>query len=74
MAGKQRNLRLDELISEAGVSYAGLARRVNKLGLDHGLRLRYDKTSVPRGRRASSRAAWCRGCSPMRSPPSSVTR
>jgi hypothetical protein len=48
MAGKQRNLRLDDVITEAGVSYAGLARRVNQLGAAHGLDLRYDKTSVSR--------------------------
>jgi tetratricopeptide (TPR) repeat protein len=48
MATKQRNRWLDELISESGCSHAGLARRVNQLGGEQGLDLRYDKTSVAR--------------------------
>ena len=46
------NRRLAALIEEAGFSHAGLARRVDQLGLEHGLDLRYDKTSVTR---------WLRG-------------
>ena len=42
------NDRLRELLGAAGVSNAGLARRVNDLGARRGLALRYDKTSVAR--------------------------
>ncbi|MDX3237225.1 regulator, partial [Streptomyces sp. ME03-5709C] len=42
------NRRLAALIAEAGFSNAGLARRVDQLGIEHGLDLRYDKTSVTR--------------------------
>jgi hypothetical protein len=42
------NGRLRELLVHAGVSNAGLARRVNDLGAISGLTLRYDKTSVAR--------------------------
>lgn len=37
------NRQLATLIAEAGFSNAGLARRVDQLGLEHGLDLRYDK-------------------------------
>lgn len=43
-----RNARLGDLLVRAGVSNAGLARRVNDLGAAGGLTLRYDKTSVAR--------------------------
>ena len=49
------NRQLAALIAEAGFSHAGLARRVDQLGLEHGLDLRYDKTSVTR---------WLRGQRP----------
>jgi hypothetical protein len=52
---RQPNERLQALIQEAGVSNAGLARRVNLCGAEHGLDLRYDKTSVGR---------WVRGQQP----------
>ncbi|UGQ14945.1 MFS transporter [Yinghuangia sp. ASG 101] len=42
------NKRLGDLLTHAGVSNAGLARRVNDLGAASGLALRYDKTSVAR--------------------------
>lgn len=45
---KQPNDRLQALLQEAGCSNAGMARRVNLCGAEHGLRLRYDKTSVAR--------------------------
>lgn len=48
MAVKEPNSRLDQLIVEASCSRAGLAKRVNQLGLRHGLTLRYDKTAVAR--------------------------
>jgi hypothetical protein len=48
MAVKEPNARLDQLILEANCSRAGLAKRVNQLGLQHGLQLRYDKTAVAR--------------------------
>jgi hypothetical protein len=55
LVSRQPNQRLEALIQEAGISNAGLARRVNirasKLGLD----LRHDKTSVSR---------WVRGQRP----------
>lgn len=48
-SGGQRNDTLAELISEAGYSEGGLARRVNELGLAHeGLRLTYDYSAVYR--------------------------
>jgi tetratricopeptide (TPR) repeat protein/transcriptional regulator with XRE-family HTH domain len=52
---RQPNERLQALIQEAGCSNAGLARRVNMCGAEHGLDLRYDKTSVAR---------WLRGQQP----------
>src|SRR5919206_2359178 len=48
MPTKQRNHWLSEVIEESGSSHAGLARRVNQLGAEQGLDLRYDKTSVAR--------------------------
>jgi hypothetical protein len=59
----QPNSRLAELIAEAGFSHAGLARRVDQLGLDHGLDLRYDKTSVTR---------WLRGQQPRGTTPALI--
>jgi hypothetical protein len=52
---RQPNQRLAALIQEAASSNAGLARRVNMVGAEHGLDLRYDKTSVAR---------WLRGQQP----------
>ncbi|MFE9427838.1 MFS transporter [Kitasatospora sp. NPDC006697] len=42
------NERLGTLLTQAQISNAGLARRVNDLGAQRGLTLRYDKTSVAR--------------------------
>ncbi|MDH6122070.1 tetratricopeptide (TPR) repeat protein [Kitasatospora sp. GAS204A] len=42
------NERLGILLTQAQISNAGLARRVNDLGAQRGLTLRYDKTSVAR--------------------------
>jgi tetratricopeptide (TPR) repeat protein len=42
------NDRLGALLTQAQISNAGLARRVNDLGAQRGLTLRYDKTSVAR--------------------------
>jgi tetratricopeptide (TPR) repeat protein len=42
------NEKLGTLLAVAGISNAGLARRVNDLGAQRGLTLRYDKTSVAR--------------------------
>ncbi|MCP9958513.1 MULTISPECIES: hypothetical protein [Streptomyces] len=55
LAARQPNERLRALIREAGCSNAGLARRVNTVGAERGLDLRYDKTSVAR---------WLRGQQP----------
>ncbi|MBU7599403.1 regulator [Streptomyces sp. P38-E01] len=57
------NRQLAALISEAGFSHAGLARRVDQLGLEHGLDLRYDKTSVTR---------WLRGQQPRGTTPALI--
>jgi hypothetical protein len=57
------NERLAALIAEAGFSNAGLARRVDQLGMEHGLDLRYDKTSVTR---------WLRGQQPRGSTPALI--
>jgi hypothetical protein len=57
------NSRLAELIAEAGFSNAGLARRVDQLGTEHGLDLRYDKTSVTR---------WLRGQQPRGATPALI--
>jgi tetratricopeptide (TPR) repeat protein len=55
LVARQPNERLQALIQEAGCSNAGLARRVNMVGSERGLDLRYDKTSVAR---------WLRGQQP----------
>ncbi|MEO3973055.1 regulator [Streptomyces sp. CAU 1734] len=57
------NRQLAALIQEAGFSHAGLARRVDQLGLEHGLDLRYDKTSVTR---------WLRGQQPRGTTPALI--
>jgi hypothetical protein len=57
------NRQLAALITEAGFSHAGLARRVDQLGLEHGLDLRYDKTSVTR---------WLRGQQPRGTTPALI--
>jgi hypothetical protein len=57
------NRRLAALIAEAGFSNAGLARRVDQLGIEHGLDLRYDKTSVTR---------WLRGQQPRGTTPALI--
>ncbi|MCL2554221.1 MAG: regulator [Actinomycetia bacterium] len=57
------NRRLSALITEAGFSHAGLARRVDQLGIEHGLDLRYDKTSVTR---------WLRGQQPRGTTPALI--
>ncbi|WP_327355073.1 MFS transporter [Streptomyces sp. NBC_01304] len=50
MSREQRgpNDKLGAVLALAGISNAGLARRVNDLGSQRGLTLRYDKTSVAR--------------------------
>jgi hypothetical protein len=50
MSREQRgpNDKLGTVLTLAGISNAGLARRVNDLGAQRGLTLRYDKTSVAR--------------------------
>lgn len=55
LVARQPNERLQALIQEAECSNAGLARRVNMVGTERGLDLRYDKTSVAR---------WLRGQQP----------
>lgn len=62
-ADRTHNQRLAALIEEAGFSHAGLARRVDQLGLEHGLDLRYDKTSVTR---------WLRGQQPRGATPALI--
>ena len=57
------NRQLAALIAEAGFSNAGLARRVDQLGVEHGLDLRYDKTSVTR---------WLRGQQPRGTTPALI--
>lgn len=61
--GRLQNPHLAALIEEAGFSHAGLARRVDQLGLEHGLDLRYDKTSVTR---------WLRGQQPRGATPALI--
>ncbi|WP_042410545.1 hypothetical protein [Streptacidiphilus carbonis] len=46
--GRGPNDKLGTLLALAGISNAGLARRVNDLGAQRGLTFRYDKTSVAR--------------------------
>ncbi|MGW4676113.1 regulator [Streptomyces sp. NPDC004324] len=62
-AQRTPNRQLAALIAEAGFSNAGLARRVDQLGLEHGLDLRYDKTSVTR---------WLRGQQPRGTTPALI--
>ncbi|MFD7712493.1 regulator [Streptomyces sp. NPDC059786] len=62
-AQRTPNRQLAALITEAGFSNAGLARRVDQLGLEHGLDLRYDKTSVTR---------WLRGQQPRGTTPALI--
>ncbi|MFH9961836.1 regulator [Streptomyces mirabilis] len=62
-AQRTPNRQLAALIAEAGFSNAGLARRVDQLGLEHGLDLRYDKTSVTR---------WLRGQQPRGTAPALI--
>ncbi|MEY9876974.1 tetratricopeptide (TPR) repeat protein [Streptacidiphilus sp. MAP12-33] len=47
-SGRGPNEKLGSLLALAGISNAGLARRVNDLGAQRGLTFRYDKTSVAR--------------------------
>ncbi|MEV7123010.1 regulator [Kitasatospora griseola] len=61
--GRAQNPQLAALIEESGFSHAGLARRVDQLGLEHGLDLRYDKTSVTR---------WLRGQQPRGATPALI--
>ncbi|OEV30076.1 transcriptional regulator [Streptomyces nanshensis] len=42
------NSQLDVLLDQSGISRAGLATRVNRLGADHDVTLRYDHTAVAR--------------------------
>lgn len=60
---REPNRRLADLIAEAGCSNAGLARRVNLVGEEQGLDLRYDKTSVAR---------WLRGQQPRATTPALI--
>ncbi|MFC6598201.1 regulator [Kitasatospora paranensis] len=62
-AHRTQNPHLASLIEESGFSHAGLARRVDQLGLEHGLDLRYDKTSVTR---------WLRGQQPRGATPALI--
>ncbi|RBM19844.1 regulator [Streptomyces sp. PT12] len=62
-APRTPNRQLAALIAEAGFSHAGLARRVDQLGIEHGLDLRYDKTSVTR---------WLRGQRPRGTTPALI--
>ena len=63
LLARQPNDRLGALIREASCSHAGLARRVNLVGAEHGLDLRYDKTSVAR---------WLRGQQPRGKAPEAI--
>ena len=75
LVARQPNERLQALIQEAGCSNAGLARRVNMCGAEHGLDLRYDKTSVARWLRGQQpRGPGARRSSPRRSAASSAAR
>ncbi|MFI5752362.1 transcriptional regulator [Streptomyces sp. NPDC051644] len=53
------------LIHEADLKYEALAKRVNALGCEHGLSLRYDKTSV---------SHWIRGTAPAGMTPVLICR
>ncbi|WP_037602399.1 hypothetical protein [Streptacidiphilus rugosus] len=48
ISGRGPNDKLGSVLVLAGISNAGLARRVNDLGAQRGLTFRYDKTSVAR--------------------------
>ncbi|NYI06987.1 regulator [Allostreptomyces psammosilenae] len=63
MAERRGNRQLAALIEEAGFSHTGLARRVDQVGAEHGLDLRYDKTSVTR---------WLRGQQPRGAAPAII--
>ncbi|WP_257574156.1 transcriptional regulator [Streptomyces sp. JJ66] len=65
LTARQPNDRLAALIEAAGSSNAGLARRVNLVGAEHGLDLRYDKTSVAR---------WLRGQQPRGQAPAMIAQ
>ena len=47
----KRNLRLESLIEESGISHKRLAHRLNQICLSHGITSEYTHTSV---------ANWCR--------------
>jgi hypothetical protein len=64
LAVRQPNEKLQALLQEAECSNAGLARRVNHCGLEYGLVLRYDKTSVAR---------WLRGQQPRGRAPALIS-
>ncbi|QPP08238.1 transcriptional regulator [Streptomyces bathyalis] len=64
LVARQPNEKLQALIQEANCSNAGLARRVNLCGMEHGLDLRYDKTSVAR---------WLRGQRPRGRTPAVIS-
>ncbi|OEV07143.1 transcriptional regulator [Streptomyces nanshensis] len=64
LVARQPNEKLQALIQEANCSNAGLARRVNVCGVEHGLDLRYDKTSVAR---------WLRGQQPRGRAPAVIS-
>lgn len=64
LVARQPNEKLQALIQEADCSNAGLARRVNVCGTEHGLDLRYDKTSVAR---------WLRGQQPRGRAPAVIS-
>ncbi|MBU7598402.1 transcriptional regulator [Streptomyces sp. P38-E01] len=63
LVARQPNEQLAGLIREASCSHAGLARRVNLVGAEHGIDLRYDKTSVAR---------WLRGQQPRGRAPEAI--
>jgi hypothetical protein len=64
LVARQPNEKLQALIQEANCSNAGLARRVNACGVEHGLELHYDKTSVAR---------WLRGQQPRGRAPAVIS-
>ncbi|WP_433271488.1 hypothetical protein ACQPZF_12525 [Actinosynnema sp. CS-041913] len=64
-AGREANERLRAVMEEAGCSNTGLARRVNVCGAEHGVDLRYDKTSVAR---------WLRGQQPRGRAPAIIAQ
>lgn len=64
LVARQPNEKLQALLQEANCSNAGLARRVNICGMEHGLDLRYDKTSVAR---------WLRGQQPRGRAPAVIS-